>query len=89
MNYPSALKDEQYALIEPMLLAAKSNRLIGGRPREVDLRNIVNGILYFVRSGCRWRMLPTTFGPWSTVHDYYRNWKHDGAWQRIHDKLRE
>ena len=89
MNYPSDLTDEQYALIEPMLPAAKSNRLIGGRPREVDLRNIVNGILYFVRSGCQWRMLPTTFGPWSTVHDYYRNWKHDGTWQRIHDKLRE
>jgi len=89
MNYPSDLTDEQYALIEPMLPAAKSNKQIGGRPREVDLRNIVNGILYFLRSGCQWRMLPTTFGPWSTVHDYYRNWKHDGTWQRIHDKLRE
>ena len=89
MSYPSDLTDEQFALIEPLLPAVKSNKYIGGRPRKVDLRNIVNGIVYFVRSGCQWRMLPTSFGPWSTVHDYYRNWRRDGTWQRIHDKLRE
>jgi putative transposase len=89
MNYPSDLTDEQYTLIEPLLPAAKSNKVIGGRPRSVDLRKIVNGILYFVRGGCQWRMLPRDFGPWSTVHDYYQKWRHDGTWQRIHDKLRE
>ena len=89
MNYPSDLTDEQYALIEPLLPAAKSNKVTGGRPRKVDLRNIVNGILYLVRSGCQWRMLPRSFGPWSTVHDYYRNWRRDGTWRRMHDKLRE
>lgn len=89
MNYPSNLTAPQYALIEPLLPPSKSNRHTGGRPRKVDLRNIVNGILYLSRTGCQWRMLPLTFGPWSTVHDYYRNWRLDGTWQRIHDKLRE
>ncbi len=88
-SYPSDLTDAQWALIEPMLPLAKSNRIMGGRPREVDLRDIVNGILYLNRTGCQWRMLPPSFGPWPTVHDYYRNWRRDGTWQRIHDKLRE
>jgi len=88
-NYPTDLTDTQYAVVEPMFPEAKSNAILGGRPREVDLRNIVNAILYLNRTGCQWRMLPPTFGPWSTVHDYYRNWRRDGTWQRIHDKLRE
>jgi len=88
-TYPTDLTDVQYALIEPLLPAAKSNDIQGGRPRTVDPHRIINGILYLNRTGCQWRMLPTTFGPWSTVHDYYRNWRRDGTWQRIHDKLRE
>jgi len=88
-RYPSDLTDEQYALIEPLLPAAKSDAIQGGRPREVDLRQIINGILYTNRTGCQWRLLPRDFGPWSTVYDYYRTWRDDGTWQRIHDKLRE
>ena len=88
-SFPSDLTDAQWALIEPMLPASKSGTFRGGRPREVDLRTIVNGILYLNRTGCQWRRLPPSFGPWPTVHDYYRNWRRDGAWQRIHDKLRE
>jgi len=88
-RYPSDLTDEQYALIEPLLPAAKSDAIQGGRPREVDLRQIINGILYTNRTGCQWRSLPRDFGPWSTVYDYYRTWRDDGTWQRIHDKLRE
>jgi len=88
-TFPSDLTDDQWALIEPMLPASKSGTCLGGRPREVDVRNIVNGILYLNRTGCQWRMLPPGFGPWPTVHDYYRNWRRDGSWQRIHDKLRE
>ena len=61
--YPSELSDGEWALLEPELPAAKP----GGRPRSVDLRRILNGIFYVLRSGCQWRMLPRRFGPWSTV----------------------
>ncbi len=86
-DYPSNLTDEQWTLIEPMLPPAKSGTPKGGRPREVDLRKIVNGMLYLNRSGCQWRMVPRQFGPWSTVHDYYRQWRRDGTMQRVHDTL--
>lgn len=72
-----------------MLPEPKSGTDKGGRPREVDLRQIVNGIRYQNRSGCQWRMLPADFGPWSTVHGYYRTWRRDGVVQRVHDTLRE
>ena len=88
-TFPSDLTDAQWRLIEPMLPKSKSGTSDGGRPRSVDLRNIVNGILYLNRTGCQWRMLPPTFGPWSTVHDYYRKWRCDGTWKTVHDKLRE
>lgn len=76
-TYPSDLTDAQWALIEPMMPAAKSNAVTGGRPREVNLWTIVNGILYLNRTGCQWRMPPHAFGPWSTVHNYYRKWRRD------------
>lgn len=88
-TYPTDLTDAQWTLIEKLLPKTKSNAVTGGRPRKVDLRVIVNGILYLNRSGCQWRMLPRSFGPWPTVHDYYRKWRRDGTWQRIHDQLRE
>jgi len=87
--YPTDLTDAQWALIEKLLPKTKSNAITGGRPREVDLRVIVNGILYLNRSGCQWRLLPRSFGPWPTVHDYYRKWRRDGTWQRLHDRLRK
>jgi putative transposase len=82
--YPSDLTDGQWQLIEPLLPKAKP----GGRPRAVDLRRVVHGILYLTRSGCSWRMLPRDFGPWSTVYDYFRKYRRDGTWKRIHDALR-
>ena len=83
--YPSDLTDEQWLIIEPMIPAAEP----GGRHRSVDMREVVNGIVYFVRTGCSWRMLPHEFPPWGTVHYYYRRFRLDGTWQLIHDKLRE
>ena len=83
--YPSDLTDEQWSLIAPMIPPAEP----GGRHRSVDMRGVVNGILYLNRSGCSWRMLPREFPPWGTVHYYYRRFRLDGSWQRIHDKLRE
>lgn len=83
-RYPSDVTDEQWALIEPLLPKAKR----GGRPRTADLREVINGVFYLNRSGCQWRMLPKDFGPWSSVYHYFRAWRRDGTWQRLHDALR-
>lgn len=82
-TYPSDLTDEQWKLIEPLLPPAKT----GGRPRSTDLRQVMNGILYLVRTGCSWRMLPHDFPPWPTVHDYYWKYRSNGTWNQIHDIL--
>ena len=87
--YPSDLTDEQWALIQPLMPPSQSDTPKGGRPREVSLRIVVNGMLYLIRSGCQWRMLPMDFGPWPTVHHYYRTWRRDGTLQQIHNSLRE
>ncbi len=84
-GYPSDLTDEQWKLIEPL----GPPPTWGGRPRTTDVRTAINGILYLSRTGCAWRMLPKDFGPWPTVHDYYRNFRRSGLWQEIHDALRE
>ena len=82
--YPSDTSDGQWRVLEPLIPPAKP----GGRPRSVDMREIVNAILYVVRSGCAWRMLPKDMPAWSTVYDYFRQFRKTGAWQRIHDALR-
>jgi putative transposase len=84
-NYPSDLTDEQFAILDPMLPLAKP----GGRPRTVNLHDIVDAILYVNRTGCQWRALPKDYGPWSTAYDYFRKWRKDGTWQRINDALRD
>lgn len=61
----------------------------GGHPRTVDMRQILNGIFYLLRSGCAWRMLPREDGPWSSVYSSFRIWSNDGTWERIHTALRE
>lgn len=83
--YPSDLTDRQWSIIEPLIPAAEP----GGRHRSVNMRQIVNGIVYLNRTGCSWRMLPHEFPPWGTVHYYYRRFRLDGTWQKVHDKLRE
>jgi transposase len=83
--YPSDLTDIEWQHLEPLLPAPKSM----GRPREWSLRLIVNGIFYLVRGGCAWRMMPLEYPPWSTVYDYYRQWRCDGTWEAIHTALRE
>ena len=84
-RYPSDLTDAQWARLAPLLPSAKP----GGRPRTVDLREVVNGIVYRLREGCTWRALPHDLPPWGTVHTYFRTWRRDGTWQRVHDALRE
>jgi putative transposase len=78
-SYPSDLTDAEWTILEPLLPAAKP----GGRPRSVDLRQILNGIFYLLRSGCAWRSLPREYGPWSTVFHYFRRWRLDDTWARI------
>lgn len=82
--YPSDLTDEQWRLIEPSIPSPKP----GGRPRSVDLREVLNAVLYLSRTGCSWRQLPHDFPPWGTVHFYYRCFRLDGTWEEIHDRLR-
>src|SRR5579864_833080 len=84
-QYPSDLTDKQFARLEPLLPKAKP----GGRPRSVNLHDIVDAILYVNRTGCQWRALPSDYPPWSTAYDYFRKWSHDGTWQRINDALRD
>lgn len=83
--YPSDLTDEQWRTIEPLIPCAEP----GGRHRSVNMREVVNGIVYLLRTGCSWRQLPHDFPPWGTVHYYYRRFRLDGTWEHIHDRLRE
>jgi len=83
--YPSDLTDEQWLLIETHIPPEKP----GGRHREVNMREVVNGILYLNRTGCAWRLLPHDLPPWGTVHHYCRLFRIDGTWEKIHDRLRE
>jgi putative transposase len=83
--FPSDLSEREWAILAPLLPPPKP----GGRPRTVDLRRILNGICYVVRSGCQWRLLPRAYGPWSTVYAYFRRWRLAGVWEQIHTILRE
>ena len=85
--YPSYLTDEQWTILEPMIPRAHPQH--GGRPREVDMREVVNTILYLNRSGCQWEMLPHDLLPKSTVYDYFARWRDDGTWATMLDALRE
>ena len=82
--YDTDLTDEQFALLQPLLPQRKRT----GRP-PADLREVLNGLFYLVRSGCQWRLLPHDFPPWSTVHTWYRRWRQDGTWERINEALRQ
>src|SRR4051795_3458870 len=82
-TYPSDVTDEQWALIEPHIPVYP-----GGRPRKTDLRDVVDAILYVLRTGCQWRYLPKDFPPKSTVWRYFDEWRHDGTLDLIHDALR-
>lgn len=83
--YPSDVTDEQWAILRPLIPPARP----GGRPRAVDLRQIVSAIFYLTRSGCSWRMLPRDFSPWKTVYNYFEAWKLDGTWKNLVASLRE
>jgi putative transposase len=83
--YPTDLTDAQWEVLANLLPPAKAT----GRPREVDLREVINTILYLNRTGCQWDMLPHDLLPKSTVYDYFASWRNDGTWQKIVDGTRE
>lgn len=84
-TYPSDLNETEWLFLLPLIPEAKS----GGRPRSVDLREILNAIFYILRSGCAWRLLPHDFPAWQTVYGYFRTWRNAGMWEQMNDALRE
>ena len=83
LRYPSDLTDEEWALVEPLIAPAKR----GGNKRTVDVREVVNGLMYVLSTGCQWRYLPKDLPPRSTVHNYFIWWQCDGVLDRIHHAL--
>ncbi|NTW97413.1 MAG: IS5 family transposase [Oscillochloris sp.] len=83
-TYPTDLTNRQWNCIKDLIPPAKA----GGRPRTVDPRQVINAIFYVVVSGIQWRMLPKDYPTWKTVYHYFRTWRDDRTWQRIHDTLR-
>ena len=83
LRYPSDLTDAEWALVEPLIPPARH----GGRKREVDVREVLNGIFYVLATGCQWRALPKDLPPKSTVHDYLQLWDWDGTLLRLHHTL--
>ena len=82
--YSTDLTEAQWTILEPLIPASKH----GGRPREVDMREVINTILYLNRTGCQWEMLPHDLLPKSTVYEYFAQWRDDGTWAKYVNSLR-
>jgi putative transposase len=82
--YDSDLTDKQWEIIAPLIPPAKP----GGRKRTVNIREVISAIIYVLRSGCVWRLLPNDFPKWQAVYYYFSLWKKDGTWKKIHDEIR-
>jgi len=83
--YSTDISDAEWKILEPLVPAP----LPGGRPVTWSRREIVNAILYVLRTGCQWHLLPHDFPPYKTVFDYYRQWRRQGIWEQINATLRE
>ena len=83
LRYPSDLADGEWAVIEPLIPPAKR----GGRKRDIIVREVLNGILSVLSTGCQWRALPKDLPPRSTVHGYLQRWDYDGTLMRVHEAL--
>ena len=83
--YPSDLSDREWQLLEPLLPPPKPR----GRSIKYPRREVVNAIRYVLRTGCAWRMLPHDLPPWRTTFHYFRTWRRDGTWERVHAALRD
>lgn len=85
LRYPSDLTEEEWGWIEPLIPPAKR----GGNRRRVNIREVVNGIMYVLSTGCQWRYMPKDLPPRSTVHGYFDRWIYDGTLDRLHTVLYE
>jgi transposase len=85
LRYPSDLTDNEWRLVEPLIPPGKR----GGNKRTVVMREVVNGLMYVLSTGCQWRAIPKDLPPKSTVHDYFDLWTYDGTLKRMHHALYE
>ncbi len=83
LRYPSDLTDQGWALVKPSIPRAKR----GGNKQTVDVREVVNGLMYVLGTGCQWRAIPKDLPPRSTVNHYFCRWQHDGTLDRLHHAL--
>jgi transposase len=83
LRYPSDLTDAEWALVGPLIPPAKR----GGNKRTVDIREVVNGLMYVLSTGCQWRAIPKDLPPSTTIHDYFRRWTDDRTLDRLHQAL--
>lgn len=83
LRYPSDLTKEEWTHIEPLIPPAKR----GGRKRSVNVREVLNGLMYVLSTGCQWRSIPKDLPPKSTVFHYFDLWNYDGTLERIHYAL--
>lgn len=83
LRYPSDLTDEEWSLIAGLIPPARG----GGNKRTVDIREVINGLMYVLSTGCQWRYIPKDLPPKSTVNDYFLLWNYDGTMDRIHHAL--
>ena len=85
LRYPSDLTDDEWGLVEPLIRPGKT----GGGKRTVIMREVVNGLMYILSTGCQWRAIPKDLPPRSSVYDYFDLWTYDGTLERIHHALYE
>ena len=83
-TYPSDLSDAQWEQLKDFVAPGKM-----GRPRTINTREVINAILYVVKTGCQWRALPSDSPHWKNVYSYFLRWRNNGKWKEIHDSLRE
>src|SRR5687768_10735538 len=83
LRYPSDVTEEEWAEIAPLIPTARR----GGRKRSVNIREVFNGLMYVLSTGCQWRAIPKDLPPRSTVYGYFDLWDHDGTVQRLHHAL--
>ena len=83
LGYPSDLTDDEWALVAPLIPPAKR----GGNKRTVVMRNVVDGLMFILSTGCQWRAIPKDLAPRSTVHGFFLRWQYDGTLDRIHQAL--
>lgn len=87
--FSTDLTDEQWIVLQPLLITRIGSGPKGGRPLKQDVRQEVNGILYLLKTGCQWRMLPPQFGHWAKVYARFRRWRLSGQWDHALAVLRE